>query len=269
MVLSGYRSMSCPFPGMDPYLERRALWPDFHDSFITYLGEALQPFLRPRYAALRQNRLFAIEHERPFRQDVSTIETRRGGFSKSAAVTMIADEPVVVELLREEFREQGRQPFLSIIEPAEGNRVVTAIEVLSPDNKTSGAGRASYLSKQEELWFGNTNLVEIDLLRAGQPVVRVPEERLTALPERRYLVSVTRSFPTRCELYGFSMMQRLPRISLPLASDDKDLTLDLQQVFTKCWNAGPYPELLHYDQPAPGELTEQETHFCQQTVTKR
>jgi hypothetical protein len=257
--------MSCPFPGMDPYLERRVLWSDFHDSFIAYLREAVQPFLRPRYAALTQDRLFVVEHQRPIRPDVSIIETRRGGFSDTAVATILADEPVVVEL----FREEVRQPFLSIIEPAEGNRVVTAIEVLSPDNKTSGAGRASYLSKQEELWFGNTNLVEIDLLRAGQPVVRVPEERLMALPERRYLVSVTRSFPTRCELYGFSMMQRLPRISLPLASDDKDLTLDLQQVFTKCWNAGPYPELLHYDQPAPGELTEQETHFCQQTVTTR
>ena len=26
--------MPCPFPGMDPYIERPAIWPDFHDSVI-------------------------------------------------------------------------------------------------------------------------------------------------------------------------------------------------------------------------------------------
>jgi hypothetical protein len=249
---------------MDPYLERRALWPDFHDSLIAYLREAVQPFLRPRYAALTQDRLFVVEHERPIRPDISIIhvDDRSDFLHSSAVATMVADEPVVVEL----FREEIRQPYLTIIEPAEGNRVVTAIEVLSPDNKTTGAGRVSYLAKQEELWLGNTNLVEIDLLRAGQSVVRIPHERLDALPQRRYLVSVTRSFPTRCELYGFSMQQRLPRISLPLASDDKDLPLDLQQVFTRCWNSGPYPELLHYGDPPPGDVTEEELQFCRHTV---
>jgi hypothetical protein len=253
---------------MDPYLERRALWPDFHDSFIAYLREALQPFLRPRYAALTQDRLFVVEHDRPIRPDVSIIETRRGGrMTESSATTLLADEPVVVDISGEEIPgEEIRQPFLSIIEPADGNRVVTAIEVLSPDNKVPGAGRVSYLTKQEELWLGHTNLVEIDLLRAGQTVIRVPAERIESLPQRRYLVSVTRSYPAQCELYGFSMQQRLPRISLPLASDDKDILLDLQEVFTKCWNSGPYPELLHYSDLPPGDLTEEETEFCRDTV---
>lgn len=256
--------MPCPFPGMDPYLERRALWPDFHDRFITYLGEALQPFLRPRYAALTQDRLFVVEHERPIRPDVSIIEVSdRGDLVRgSTAGTMVADEPVVVEIAREEIR----QPFLTIIEPTEGNRVVTAIEVLSPDNKMTGPGRLSFLAKQEELWLGYANVVEIDLLRAGQSVVRIPQERLETLPQRRYLVSVTRNIPTRCELYGFSMQQRLPRISLPLASDDNDIPLDLQQVFTRCWNSGPYPELLHYEDSPPGEVTEEELQFCGRLV---
>jgi len=64
------------------------------------------------------------------------------------------------------------------------------------------------------------------------------------------------------------MQQRLPRISLPLASDDKDILLDLQEVFTKCWNSGPYPELLHYNDPSPGDLTEEEAAFCRQTVRR-
>lgn len=34
--------MPSPFPGMDPYLENPEILPDFHDSFLTYLREALQ-----------------------------------------------------------------------------------------------------------------------------------------------------------------------------------------------------------------------------------
>ena len=265
--LQRIRLMPCPFPGMDPYLERRAIWPDFHDRLITYLGEAIQPFLRPRYVALTQDRLFVVEHERPIRPDVSIIETSEFGRFRhsSAASATVADEPVVVEMIREKIR----QPILQIIEPAEGNRVVTAIEVLSPDNKETGPGRVSYLAKQEELWLGQANLVEIDLLRAGQCVVRIPHDRLDALSQRRYLVSVTRNHPPRCELYGVSMQQRLPRISLPLASDDKDILLDLQEVFTRCWNTGPYPELLHYKDAPPGDLTEEERHYCRAVVAQK
>ena len=43
--------MPSPLPGMDPYLEDRALWPDVHSSLIAYTREALQPQIRPKYIA--------------------------------------------------------------------------------------------------------------------------------------------------------------------------------------------------------------------------
>lgn len=43
--------MPSPFPGMDPYLEERSLWPDLHQQMINYISEALQPQLRPKYIA--------------------------------------------------------------------------------------------------------------------------------------------------------------------------------------------------------------------------
>ena len=36
--------MPSPFPGMDPYLENPEIFPDFHDSFITYLRWFWYPF---------------------------------------------------------------------------------------------------------------------------------------------------------------------------------------------------------------------------------
>jgi hypothetical protein len=178
---------------MDPYLERAEVWPDFHDRLITYLAEALQPLLRPRYVAVTQERLFVLESDRPIRPDVSFVPT--GAPQRSTAGSQAADAALVLDLVREEVR----QLTLHIIEPAAQERVVTAIEVLSPDNKTAGTGRDAYLRKREELWGGGANLVEVDLLRAGLPTVRVDASRL-ALPSWHYLIAVTRVAPTRYEL---------------------------------------------------------------------
>lgn len=254
--------MRCPFPGMDPYVERSAIWPDFHDRFITHIGETLQPSLRPKYAALGQDRLYVVDSGRPIRPDVSIVRSPSYRDVPTAVAVAEPDAPVIVELSREEIRE----PLLYIIEPAAGNRIVTAIEVLSPDNKRSGPGRDSYLNKQEELWAAGAHLIEIDLLRAGRSTVRVPQEELDRLKPHHYLVSVTRCVPTQCELYGFALQQRLPRIKVPLANGDPDITLDLQAVFQRCWESGPYPELLQYNAPPPGELDADELTWCRQQL---
>ena len=41
-----------------------------------------------------------------------------------------------------------------------------------------------------------------------------------------------------------------------------DAPLDLQAVFTRCWDEGPYPELLEYDKPPPGKLPAEEMKWC-------
>ncbi|MCA9164283.1 MAG: DUF4058 family protein [Planctomycetales bacterium] len=256
--------MRCPFPGMDPYLEQPEIWPDFHDSLIAAIRGVLQPLLRPRYAALTQDRLFVVESDRPIRPDVSVIETGsdRGG---TAVATVAADAPAAVyDLECEEFR----QPLIHIIEPAAGNRLVTAIEVLSPDNKRPGAGRQSYLRKRDEYWQGGANLVEIDLLRGGDSTVRVPVEWLEPLKPFSYLAVITRVWPRRQELYSIGLRQRLPRLPIPLAEDDRDVTLDLQAAFTRCWDEGPYPELLHYDAEPPGEMCDEDVGWSRQIVRR-
>jgi hypothetical protein len=250
--------MACPFPGMDPYIERREIWPDFHDSLIAAIRGLLQPLLRPRYAAVTQDRLYVVEADRPIRPDVSVVRTSASRPGGMAAALLEADTPAVFELWRDDIRE----PYVEIIEPAAGNRLVTAIEVLSPENKKRGPGRVSYLRKRDEFWQGGANLVEIDLLRAGHPTVRVPAGQLDSLRPWRYLVAVTRYWPSRQEVYAVPLEHRLPRVAIPLDEDDRDVALDLPAAFTRCWDEGPYPELLRYDGPAPGELTEAEAQWC-------
>lgn len=238
--------MPSPFPGMEPYIERPEFWPDFHNHLIASVNAALQPSLRPRYVALLVDRLFTVESEGSI--DPMYV-VQAGG----------ADIPAIFEFRREEIR----QPLIQIIEPAAGNRVVTAIKVLSPDNKAAGEGRDSYLQKREEYWAAGTNLVEIDLLRAGQPTVRVSAEHMATLRPWHYLVAVTRRWPSRQEVYAVPLSSRLPRIGVPLAMDDSDVPLDLQAAFTRCWDEGPYPELLRYEGLPPGRLTPDEVRWCE------
>lgn len=47
--------------------------------------------------------------------------------------------------------------------------VVTVVEVLSPKNKRSGEGKVKYDAKRQNILNSNANLVEIDLLRTGEP----------------------------------------------------------------------------------------------------
>lgn len=116
--------MSCPFPGMDPYIERPEIWPDFHDRLVTYLCAALNPLLQPRYAALTQDRLYVVEAERPIRPDVAVVRTTAAVQKTESALAILdVDAPAIFDLWREEIRE----PFIKIIEPAAGNRVITAI----------------------------------------------------------------------------------------------------------------------------------------------
>ena len=192
--------MPSPFPGMDPYIERPVIWPDFHNHLITAIKAALQPLLRPRYVALSEDRLFVVESDRPIRPDLALVRTSSPKPPAGAATAVMElDAPAVFELWREEIR----QPLIQILEPAAGNRVVTAIEVLSPDNKAAGEGRDSYLQKREEYWAAGTNLVEIDLLRVGQPTVRVSAENMATLRPWRYLVAVTRRWPSRRKFTRF------------------------------------------------------------------
>ncbi len=251
--------MPSPFPGMDPYIERPEIWPDFQNSLIAAIRSALQPFLKPRYVAMTEDRLYVVESDRPIRPDLSLVRTSSPARPSGAATGVLElDSPQVFTLQRETVRE----PLIHIIEPAAGNRIVTAIEVLSPDNKAAGAGRASYLRKRDEFWDNGANLVEIDLLHEGQPTVRLSGEKLASLPAWHYVVAVTRCWPPRQEVYGFPLQNRLPRVGIPLSDEDADVPLDLPAVFSRCWDDGPYPYVLFYGGSPPGKWSSEEIAWC-------
>lgn len=249
--------MPSPFPGMDPYLEEPTRWPDVHQRLITYLGDAIQPQVRPRYHARLGERLYVVQPRHTVVPDVVLIG--RGAAERPSptglgqlapATVLIADEPLILTIPPTEVRE----PFLEIVHTTGGD-VVTIVEVLSPANKAPGEGQRLYRQKQQEILRSSVHLVEIDLLHRGAHTIVVPEASLSAIPPYWSLISVSRApYRDRFEVYPVSLTQRLPRMRIPLKSPDPDVVVDLQAVFNACYDNGGYADFLDYRRPLPLSL---------------
>ncbi len=166
------------FPGMDPWLEHPAIWPDVHHRLITYLSDDLAGQISPHYTARHGERLVIESSRREIMPDV-VVAVRRPGLTSPGAASATLDAPVVVRLPASPYR----QPFIEIRDRRTGNIVVTVIEILSPTNKRPGTDAPKkYLEKQAEVLQSNASLVEIDLLRGGEHAVARPHDRPEAPP---------------------------------------------------------------------------------------
>src|SRR5207247_5150608 len=134
-----------------------------------------------------------------------------------------------------------REVYIEILLVDE-SRIVTALAFLSPTNKAPNSeGQRLYLTKQREIHESQSHLIEIDLLRQGEHTVAAPREELLKMGTWDYLICLHRGGDgLRYEVWPVTTRQRLPRIRVPLTGDDPDLALELQPIFDKCYDAGPY-----------------------------
>jgi hypothetical protein len=242
---------------MDPYLEHPDIFPDFYDSFVTYLRESLQPHLpEPYYAAI--GRLAWIEvSERYIGPDVDVVaswqseRTSRASSGMAAVANRSATEPLVIHVPHDERSEPLIEIYLG---RGSARRLVTTIEVLSLTNKTPGErGRDLYLRKQREILDSREHLVEIDLLRGGHHTTAVPLDRLTSVAGAfDYHVSI-HHFDNLEDyfVYPFRLPDPSPRIAIPLLPGDPPVSLDLQAVLDRTYDAGPYRREIDYGSAPP------------------
>jgi hypothetical protein len=209
---------------MDPYLEEDKLWPVFHHQFIACLYQILLPGLVDRYRARVCQRQYVTE------------------------------QALFTSIIREEHQEE----YIEIRQRTDG-RLISLVETVSPANKTTAAGRKSYLDKRNEGKQQGANLVEIDLVLQGQPTLEYSRDNL---PEWDYAVTVTRSTqPERYEIYTATLQKRLPRFRLPLSSDDRDTVLDLQAAFARCYDQGGFAATIDYKRDPTVPIGDDDKHW--------
>ena len=243
--------MKSPFPGMDPYLEE--YWWDVHARLIVYACDQIQPRL-PGDLRIHVEAHVTVESppeangESKVRQgskypDLRVLEHPKGTPHQPDTATLVVAEPLVIPRQLEMKTERS----LRIVDTRSGNRVVTAIEILSPANKVGNAGREAYRQKQDELLDGGVSLVEIDLLREGHHVLAVSAELLPFTHLSPYRVCVVRGWrPGQGEVYVTKLKDRLPTFRVPLRESDPDVLLNLQELIDKSYENGGYAGYIDY-----------------------
>jgi Protein of unknown function (DUF4058) len=150
-------------------------------------------------------------------------------------------------------REQIEE-YLCIRAAADG-RLVTLLDLVSPADKQTDAGRQAYLATRQEARGAGASVVEIDLVLHGRPMLDYSRD---GLPDWDYAVTVTRAtLPERFEIYTGTLLKRLPRFKVPLAADDRDTVLDLQAAVWEAYDACDFASRIDYRRDPAVPLTDE------------
>jgi hypothetical protein len=242
---------------MNPYLENPVWWLGIHNALMTFLWTTINAALPARYIANMAERVYVVEPDREIYPDVWIEEQRTEPGSARArrpvSAAIAADPALLLDVESDEIHEA----FIQIVPVEDESRVLTAIEILSPSNKTSGhPGRKLYRKKQREILSSDASLLEIDLLRTGEHTVVAPLARLSQRTTWRYLVSLSRGWQrSPVEAWAIKLQERLPRVTVPIVETEPDLVVDLQIILNRIYEEGPFARRIDYQRDPPVPLS--------------
>lgn len=246
--------MSSPFPGMNPYLENPAFWSEVHNRLIVNLADSLALLIPPQYRVAIEQRTYLSDESDSVLVGIPDVavfsQNKVTKLTSSTATFASTSEAVTVTI---PVPENVKESYLEIREVAT-SYVVTAIEILSPKNKRAGEGRKAYERKRKEVLTTTTNLIEIDLLRGGKPMLFLGE-----VPPSDYRIVVSRGDRRPlAQLYGFSVRQAVPSFHLPLQSEDAEPLVDLQALLNGVYERARYNLAIDYSQEPVPPLKEED-----------
>lgn len=251
--------MNSPFPGMDPYLERTGIWRQVHADLIVDIRRFLQPMLRPKYhVSIEQHTYLALlppSNNLVGIPDI-VITTDSAPFGTVSVATLPVATPTIGTL---PMTEEVKHRYLTVRD-AETREAITIIEVLSFANKRQ-PGRNQYLEKRQEILRSRTNLVEIDLLRAGKPLP------MTGGRESDYRIVVSRGYQRpSAALYLFDLQEEIPSFPIPLRRNEDEPVLALNEIVHKLYDAGAYDMLIDYQKRPDPPLSHENESWRQEIV---
>ncbi len=266
--------MQSLFPGMDPFIEARGLWSDFHHKIITGIHDAIADQLPPQFVARIDERNYVdlidpvdeMKQRRVFIPDV-VVEPARTNASVESPTAVAVAEPFVGSVIMHPLIEvEQREIYLEIWELDPQRRLVTCIEVLSPTNKRYGSiGWHEYDRKRQVFFQGHANIVEIDLLRGGQRLAMV--EPWPASPY--YVMVVRKESAPETRVWPAHALERLPRVPVPLTPQFADIALELQPLVEAIYRRSRYATDVQYEIPIDLALSTAESAYLHQQLLGR
>ncbi len=252
--------MPTPFPGMDPYLERRDRWPAVHTRLIVAMADAIGPQVWPQYRVdieLRTYTALLTSASLVGIPDVLAMSASHEEVDTGSAATRTGAAPQVIEVpMPEDIQER----YLVVREVA-SQEVITVIELLSLAHKLTYEGREAYEAKRNAVLGSKTHLIEIDLLRAGTPLVP-----FRAGHDYRIWVSSAPERP-RGVAYMLSVRDPLPTLAIPLRPGHPEPTLPLNQLVHDVYDRGGYHLAIDYSQSPVPPLQEADADWARRLVS--
>ena len=238
--------MPSPFPGMDPYLEQPGLWEEVHTDLITHIRQFLTSLLRPRYrVAIEQRTYLDIlppDEQLTGKSDVLVTGPNQPAGGGGMAVLEAIVAPIMGQLPQTEAIKHRHLTLRRV----SNNEVITVIEILSPANKRPGKGRRQYEEKRLKVLESLTNLVEIDLLRAHEPMPMYVD----IASHYRIVISRSHRRPS-AHFYLFNLPQAIPDFPIPLQPDEEEPMLKLNQILHTLYDQGGYDLAINYARTPP------------------
>lgn len=256
--------MPSPFPGVDPYLEARGLWPDFHSTFIGCWREALLDTLPDGYDARIGERVNLIDlsegRTKAIGPDVAVVSNESLASSFRGASNVATLEPFIIPHIIE---SEQREAYIEIVRRGD-QTLVAVLELLSPGNKEQ-PGFSLYMDKRNHLLIQNVHLFELDLLLGGR---RLPHGK--PLPPGHFYAFLSRAERRfNCDVYAWTLRDTLPTLPIPLLAPDPDVMLDFAAIFAKTYERGRYARAIHYDRPADLRLSRDDQAWVAETLKSK
>ncbi|MBR8836351.1 MAG: DUF4058 family protein [Stigonema ocellatum SAG 48.90 = DSM 106950] len=257
--------MPSPFPGMNPYLENPALWPEVHTRLIVAIADALGPHLHPKYRVAVEQRVYQMINDiTALVGNADLVVSRNLNTEKQQSNIAVASPPATPVTVTVPIPEEVREAYLEVREVGTGE-VVTVTEVLSPKNKRSGEGRNAYESKRQQILGSSSHLVEIDLLRRGQPMPILNNNIQTSY---RILVSRSNQRP-RADLYPFELQHPIPSFPLPLRRKDTEPIVDLQVLLHGVYDRAGLDLAINYTREPVPPLSEVDAAWANELLQQQ
>lgn len=250
--------MPSPFPGMDPYLEHPDFWQETHNRLILAIADSIMPQIRPKYEIAIEKRIYEINDTNDDNDDSLLVGIPDAAVKHQPNPPEVPTRSIAVATLtvpttvKVPAPEKIKQSYLEVREMAT-RQVIAAIEILSPVNKRNGEGRTTYLKKRQRILGSLTHLIEIDLLRGGEPM---PIINNSIKSDYRILVSRSNRRPF-AELYAFNLRDSLPVFLLPLREEDVEPIVNLPELFASVYDRAGCDYRIDYDRDPVPSLSEE------------
>jgi Protein of unknown function (DUF4058) len=244
---------------MDPYLEHPALWPDVHNRLIAALADDLSERVAPQYYVGLERRTYLLKADDLVfvgRPDLAVVP------APDAPVPVPQPDTTSTLVLEVDvpMQDEVSENFLEIHEVKTG-KLITIVELLSPVNKLHRQGRDGY-ERTRGYIFSRTSLVEIDLLRAGEPM---PVIGAQVKSDYRIFVSRGTQRP-RAALMAFTLRQPIPAFTLPLLPGDAEPEVALNRIVHDLYHRARFDLRLDYTQPPVPPLSEADTAWARELL---